>query len=83
MVSGYIGEIYKLIRNNQMAGKGKTHRGIQKRVKITATGKITRKRAGKSHLLSNKSGKQLRRLRSTKTVPAHITKQLKRELTKG
>jgi len=66
-----------------MAGKGKTHKGLKKRIKLTANGKILRKRAGKSHLLSHKSGKQLRRLRSTKTVPAHIAKQLKKELTKG
>ena len=34
--------------------KMKTHRGAAKRFKVTATGKIKRKQAGKSHLLAHK-----------------------------
>ncbi len=66
-----------------MAGKAKTHKGLLKRVKITATGKIVRKKAGKSHLLSVKTGKKLRKLRSTATVPSHIAKQMKKIITRS
>ncbi|MBX6316261.1 MAG: 50S ribosomal protein L35 [Isosphaeraceae bacterium] len=47
--------------------KMKTHKGVKKRFKVTATGKVTHKRCGSSHLNSHKSGKQIRRLRR-KTV---------------
>jgi len=42
--------------------KLKTNSGAKKRFKITATGKILRKRAGKSHLLTKKSKKRKRKL---------------------
>ena len=61
---------------------GKTHKGIAKRFKITGTGKILRKKAGKRHLLSTKTGKNLRRLRRSATVPHHIEKQIKKQLIK-
>lgn len=48
--------------------KAKSHKGIQKRFKVTATGKIKHKRAGSSHLNSHKSGKQIRRLRKKPTL---------------
>lgn len=35
--------------------KMKTHRAAAKRYKVTATGKILRRQAGKSHLLAHKS----------------------------
>ena len=41
--------------------KLKTHRGLAKRVKITATGKVLSRRAGKRHLLSKKSATRKRR----------------------
>jgi large subunit ribosomal protein L35 len=43
--------------------KMKTHKGSRKRFKITATGKLKRRQAGKKHLLSHKSGKRKRQLR--------------------
>jgi large subunit ribosomal protein L35 len=43
--------------------KMKTHKGMKKRFKISATGKVRHKRAGSSHLMSHKSGKRVRRLR--------------------
>jgi large subunit ribosomal protein L35 len=43
--------------------KLKTHKGIKKRFKISANGKVSHKRCGSSHLNSHKSGKQIRRLR--------------------
>ena len=41
--------------------KLKTHKGLAKRVKVTGTGKVKRKRCNAGHLLSNKSAKQRRR----------------------
>lgn len=66
-----------------MAGVGKKHKGILKRMKITATGKIVRRRAGKRHLLSHKSGKRLRKLGNPKTVPTHMARMIKRQLVKS
>lgn len=43
--------------------KLKTHRGAAKRFKKTATGKIKRSKAYKSHLLTGKSSKRTKRLR--------------------
>jgi len=43
--------------------KLKTHKGAKKRFKVSATGKVSHKRCGSSHLMSHKSGKQVRRLR--------------------
>jgi large subunit ribosomal protein L35 len=48
--------------------KMKTHKGIKKRFKVTATGKVLHKRCGSSHLNSHKSGKQIRRLRKKSVV---------------
>jgi large subunit ribosomal protein L35 len=42
--------------------KQKTHKGLSKRVKITATGKVKYRRQGGGHLLSGKSAKRRRRL---------------------
>src|SRR5579871_3906986 len=52
--------------------KMKTHKGMKKRFKISANGKVSHKRCGSSHLMSHKSGKQVRRLRkkSVLTVAA-------------
>jgi large subunit ribosomal protein L35 len=43
--------------------KQKTHKGLAKRVKVTAKGKVLRSRAGGGHLLSGKSGQRRRRIR--------------------
>ncbi|MBN1844481.1 MAG: 50S ribosomal protein L35 [Sedimentisphaerales bacterium] len=45
--------------------KQKTHKGLAKRVKVTGTGKVLRRRAGSGHLMSSKSGKRCRNLRQT------------------
>jgi large subunit ribosomal protein L35 len=46
----------------------KTHKGLKKRVKITGTGKVMRHKCNGSHLLSNKSSKRLRAIKSTAIV---------------
>ena len=43
--------------------KMKTHKGSKKRFRVTATGKLKRRQAGKKHLLSHKTGKRKRHLR--------------------
>jgi len=45
--------------------KMKSHRGLAKRVKQTASGRLKRKKAYHSHLMSAKTRKQKRRLRSS------------------
>ncbi len=57
--------------------KIKTHRGLAKRVKITAKGKIKRGKAFHSHLLSSKSPKEKRRLSKVDTVHQNDIKRIK------
>ena len=42
--------------------KMKSHRGAAKRLKVTGTGKIRRRRAGMNHMLGKKGSKRKRRL---------------------
>ncbi len=51
--------------------KNKSHRGTKKRVKVTGTGKLTRRRAFSSHLLTKKSSKRKRKFRKEAVVDAH------------
>lgn len=48
--------------------KIKTHSASKKRFKITATGKVKRAKANKSHILNHKNAKRLRNLRKTTTA---------------
>ena len=50
--------------------KIKTHRGAAKRFNKTGTGKITRAKAFKQHILTSKTTKRLRGLRGTTVVDA-------------
>jgi large subunit ribosomal protein L35 len=57
--------------------KQKTHKGLKKRVKITASGKVRRKKAGMGHLMSSKNAKRRRQLNSpamAKTATANTMK---------
>lgn len=56
--------------------KMKSHRGAAKRFKKTATGKISRMRSGKSHILTKKSRKRKRRLRKSALVSSADMKRL-------
>ena len=51
--------------------KIKTHSGAKKRFKLTATGKVKRAHAFKSHILNKKTTKRKRNLR--KTTVADVT----------
>ncbi|HNS14271.1 MAG TPA: 50S ribosomal protein L35 [Syntrophorhabdaceae bacterium] len=57
--------------------KIKTHRGLAKRVKITAKGKVKRAKAFHSHLLSSKTPKMKRRLSKSDTVHPTDLKRIK------
>lgn len=43
--------------------KQKTHKGMKKRFKVTASGKAKHRKAFRGHLLSSKSGSRKRHLR--------------------
>ena len=60
--------------------KLKTHRGAAKRIKRTGTGKLVRRRAYHSHILTKKSRKRKRRLRSSAVVAPSDAKVLERML---
>ena len=55
--------------------KMKTHKGMKKRFKVSANGKVSHKRCGSSHLMSHKSGKQVRRLRKKSALSVSAESQ--------
>ena len=58
--------------------KLKTHRGAAKRFKVTATGKVKRRKAYKSHILTGKSAKRMRNLRTGTMVAKTDQENIKR-----
>jgi large subunit ribosomal protein L35 len=54
----------------------KTHKGIKKRVRVTAKGKIRFKRANSRHLMSTKSAKRARRLRKPGVLKGPMAQRL-------
>ena len=59
--------------------KMKTHAGASKRFKVSGTGKVKRKRAYKSHILTKKTSKRKRRLRQPDLIKTTgDTKRMKR-----
>jgi large subunit ribosomal protein L35 len=58
--------------------KLKTHRGVKKRFHLTGSGKIVRRQSGRRHLLTGKTSGRKRRLASTVTVGAVLSKTVKR-----
>lgn len=60
--------------------KMKTHRGLAKRVKRTASGKLKRKQAGHRHMLVSKSRKRKRGLGSTTLIADVEEKRLNKLL---
>ncbi|HOO76991.1 MAG TPA: 50S ribosomal protein L35 [bacterium] len=60
--------------------KLKTNKGVQKRFKVTKSGKVKNRRSGKSHLLTGKSRKRKRRLRSAEILSAPETKKVLKQL---
>ena len=62
--------------------KAKTHKGLAKRLKKTATGKVLRGASGKRHLMSGKSAKRARRLRGWRPLSKGDLKCLERQYGK-
>ena len=66
-----------------MSNKMKPHKGLLKRVKVTARGKILRRKANKGHLMSSKTGNRRRRLGKAGTIAPSEMKRARRMLAKG
>jgi len=62
--------------------KMKTKRGAAKRFKVTGSGKIKRKKANKSHILTKKSRKRKRALRKSTLVSDGDIGRVRRMLVK-
>jgi large subunit ribosomal protein L35 len=62
--------------------KQKTHKGLSKRVKVTASGKVKHKRTGCGHLMSGKNAKRRRRLNNPTTMMSTMAKTARIELGK-
>lgn len=60
--------------------KLKTHRGAAKRFKLTGKGKIKRRKAYASHLLTKKTTKRKRNLRSSAIMVKGDQKRIKKLL---
>jgi len=63
--------------------KMKTHRGAKKRFKMTASGNIRRRRAGKSHKLGKKTSARKRRLKRPCRISGADRDRIKRILPYG
>ena len=62
--------------------KMKGHKGLAKRVKLTGTGKVKRRRCCGSHLMSGKNAKRRRRIGSTDIITGPTAKAIKARMTK-
>lgn len=60
--------------------KAKTHKGAQKRFRVTKKGKIMRGKAFKSHILEKKSAKRKRKFREETEVESKASKKTIRRL---
>jgi large subunit ribosomal protein L35 len=64
-------------RKMAKTAKNKTHKGTKKRIKVSATGKLMKKRAFGSHLLTKKSANRKRKIRKPLVVSASDTAKLR------
>jgi large subunit ribosomal protein L35 len=62
--------------------KMKTHSGASKRFRLTATGKVMRRRANQRHLLEHKSSRYTRRLAGDVVLAPADAKKMKKLLGK-
>ena len=60
--------------------KMKTHRGAEKRFKVTGSGGLRRRKAFHSHILTKKSPKRKRNLRKPAPVDSANLKAVRRQL---
>jgi len=62
--------------------KMKSHRGASKRIRLTASGKVKRNKAYKSHILNKKTAKRKRGLRQATLLSKADLKRIKRAIAK-
>ena len=62
--------------------KQKTHKGLTKRVKITATGRLKRRRSCGGHLMSGKNAKRRRRIAGSAIMTGAAAKTARMRLGK-
>ena len=62
--------------------KMKSHSGAGKRFRITGTGKIMRRRAGRNHLLEHKASTRTRRLENEVVLAPADAKRIKKLLNR-
>ena len=62
--------------------KQKTHKGLVKRIKITAGGRLKHRRSCGSHLMSGKNAKRRRRIGSSAIMTGTPAKTIKIKLNK-
>jgi large subunit ribosomal protein L35 len=58
--------------------KIRTHKGTQKRIKVTGAGKLMRRKAFRSHLLEHKSSKRKRLFTGQHQVAPQDVREVKR-----
>ncbi len=63
--------------------KQKTHKGMKKRYKLTATGKVKHRKRGRGHLLSGKTSKRKRHLRQDAVIGGVWAKTIQHGLRPG
>jgi large subunit ribosomal protein L35 len=63
--------------------KQKTRKGVVKRFKLTASGKVTRRKAYARHLMTDKTTKRKRQLRHGTMVAAADAKRVRKMLAGG
>ena len=80
-------EKFDLIKRNTeekiIMPKMKTRKGIKKRFKLTAKGKIKRRKNYSNHLFTSKSSKRKRRLKKPDLVHSTDERRIKRALPYG
>jgi large subunit ribosomal protein L35 len=57
--------------------KQKTHKGVKKRFRVTAKGKVKHRQSGTSHLAARKTHKRKRLLRGTTVLDQSFATQIK------
>jgi large subunit ribosomal protein L35 len=63
--------------------KQKTHKGMKKRFKLTASGKVKHRKAFRGHLLSHKGGKRKRQLRQDGVIDIQTATVIRSGLLPG
>lgn len=57
--------------------KQKTHKGVAKRFRVTARGKVKRSHALMNHILTSKTSKRKRKLRKSTYVKGRVAKSIR------